>query len=138
MASRADQPKRSAVARRRRRTDPAYRARRNEAVARWKRKPGSAQKILAWYLKRTYGLSTEQYAAMLALQGNRCGICGSFSSGVMTKGGHARWHVDHDHTTGRVRGLLCGPCNVGLGGFKDNPVALRNAAIYLEANSGNK
>lgn len=72
-------------------------------------------------LKRRYGLTQADYDTMLAEQGGVCWICGT--------GG--KLHVDHDHDTGKVRGLLCPDCNVGLGYFKDSPVALRRAAAYL-------
>lgn len=64
---------------------------------------------------------------MLVEQGNQCAICG--------KDFHQRKvpHVDHDHATGVVRGLLCRACNIGLGKFEDNVEALRRAADYVEA-----
>jgi hypothetical protein len=73
--------------------------------------------------KVLYGLSAEQYAAMLA-QG--CEICGS------TERGRQGLAIDHDHATGVVRGTLCGPCNRGIGFFRDNPAVLINAALYLQ------
>jgi hypothetical protein len=126
----------AAAIRERRKNDPEFKARRNAAVARWQAKPGSAAKQFAWYLKRTYGLTIEQHAALLSAQGHRCGICGSDDPGIRTKGKVHRWHVDHDHATGKVRGLLCGSCNIGLGSFFDNTVALRNAVVYLEKHRG--
>lgn len=72
----------------------------------------------------TYGLTRDELAAMLA-QHSVCAICGTANWG--RKGPV----VDHDHTTGRVRGILCGHCNMGLGRFRDNPDTLRMALEYL-------
>jgi hypothetical protein len=77
-------------------------------------------------LKGKYGLTVEQFDAMLADQGGTCAICGTDQPG--TKG----WCVDHCHHTGRVRGVLCTPCNTGIGQMKDDPARLRAAAAYLE------
>jgi hypothetical protein len=78
-------------------------------------------------LLRNYGLSTEQYDALMNKQGCACAICGT--TDFMGKGKTA--HVDHCHETGAVRGLLCNLCNVGLGAFHDSVEKLRNAMKYL-------
>lgn len=75
-----------------------------------------------------YGLTPEQYAEMLEEQGGVCAICGTDE----WPGKGNRPHVDHDHSTGRVRGILCSHCNHGLGKFRDDPERLRAAAEYLE------
>lgn len=67
----------------------------------------------------------ERYAAMLIAQDSRCAICNCTSDRTL--------HLDHIHGTDRVRALLCGPCNQGLGSFKDSPERLRCAAKYLES-----
>lgn len=78
------------------------------------------------YLKARYNLTIEQYAAMEAAQGGVCAICRQQS-----RGSDRRLHVDHDHATGRVRGLLCFSCNAGLGNFDDRREWLEAAIQYL-------
>lgn len=76
-------------------------------------------------LLRKYGLDEMQYQQMLAAQGGCCAICGGLR-------GKYKLAVDHDHTTGVVRGLLCQPCNRALGYFKDSPSVLQAATTYLQ------
>lgn len=80
-------------------------------------------------LKSLFGLSLEEYEDMILLQGNKCKICKKpFGK---KKGDRPR--VDHDHKTGKVRGLLCVQCNTCLGMSGDNATRLRLGAEYLEA-----
>ncbi len=74
-------------------------------------------------LKRRYGLTPTARENMAIRQGHKCAICRVGPSE----------YVDHDHATGRVRGLLCTHCNRGLGGFRDEPNFLRAAVAYLES-----
>lgn len=74
--------------------------------------------------KRNYGLTPAAFESMKAAQQNRCAICGQ----------EAKLCVDHDHATGKVRGLLCGPCNQGLGNFKDSKALLLAGADYIGKN----
>lgn len=75
-------------------------------------------------LKRLFNLTPEQYDAILSEQGGVCSICKT-----PPKGKHLA--VDHCHTTGEIRGLLCNDCNIGLGYFQDNPDYLLAAITYL-------
>jgi hypothetical protein len=77
-------------------------------------------------LKKYYGLSERDYDAMVASQGGLCGLC-------RRPPGKRGLAVDHDHSTGRVRALLCDSCNVALGLMRDDPALLRAAANYIEA-----
>ena len=78
---------------------------------------------------RPYGLSADEYRSLVEKQQNRCAICGSPPQ-------KRRLCVDHDHTTGKVRELLCRTCNAGLGHFKDNEELLLAAASYLKKHVG--
>jgi hypothetical protein len=80
--------------------------------------------------QRRYGISAEQYQELFNAQNGVCAICGNPETRIH-KGVVARLSVDHDHITGTVRGLLCQPCNLGLGGFKDEIELLSNAIDYL-------
>jgi Recombination endonuclease VII. len=73
-----------------------------------------------------YGLTLEQWVELFKSQGEVCAICGTDK-----KRGH-NWHTDHCHTTGKVRGILCGWCNTGIGKLQENPEIFRKALEYLE------
>ena len=77
-------------------------------------------------LIRTYGITLEQYADMFQSQGLRCAICNTEDPGK--KG---VFPVDHDHNSGKIRGILCTNCNTGLGRFKDNIAFLESVSAYL-------
>lgn len=79
-------------------------------------------------LMRSYGITIEQYEEMLKEQRGMCRICKIPRPGG--KGSH--FHVDHDHNTKKVRGLLCHHCNTGLGAFKDSFDLLNKAAQYIK------
>jgi hypothetical protein len=80
----------------------------------------------AGHLKRKYGMTLEDYDRMLEAQGGGCAICGR----PPRQGTHL--HVDHDHDTRRVRGLLCFSCNVAVGQLQHDPGRILRAADYLE------
>lgn len=92
-----------------RRRDPAWRAYKSEAE-----------------LIRKYGITMADFDALLATQNGACAICKGDRSGP-----GARFHVDHEHTTGRVRGLLCSRCNTAIGLLRDDPTLAEAAAAYL-------
>lgn len=73
---------------------------------------------------KEYGLTVEQLRALLTRKA--CDICGEVFSSTKHR------HVDHNHETGKARGLLCSNCNHAIGKMKDNPELLRKAAAYLE------
>lgn len=79
------------------------------------------------HLRKQFGMTPADFDALLAGQGGVCGICrGALAD---SRGFHP--HVDHWHDTGRVRGILCLKCNVGLGAFGDDPERLGQALRYL-------
>ncbi len=86
-------------------------------------KPDLAAKMRGFHLKRTYGLSSEQYQAMYNEQRGKCALC--FSSQPVLC-------VDHDHSSGKNRLLLCKRCNHALGLFLESPAVMRRAALYVE------
>lgn len=82
-----------------------------------------------YYRLRCYGIDQSTFDQMMQSQNNKCGICNvTFDFGV-------KWlspHVDHNHSTGKVRSLLCQKCNLGLGNFRETPELLIKAANYLK------
>ena len=83
------------------------------------------EKLLVWQhhtrLKK-YAITEDHFSDLLKTQGGVCAICGDKNPRC----------VDHNHVTGKVRGLLCMPCNFSIGTMQDSPERLRKAASYLE------
>ena len=93
---------------------------------RYTNSPQGKSNLRNWNLKNKYNITPEQYEALLVSQDYKCAICRTDKPG-----GRGRFHVDHDHETGQVRGLLCYSCNTSLGGFKDDPSITDAATNYL-------
>ncbi len=85
---------------------------------------------LATRLSTLYGLTVAQYTEMIEAQTNICAICGE-PPGTSKAGKPQRLAIDHDHASGQVRGLLCGPCNQALGLFRDRTDRMLSALEYL-------
>ena len=99
-----------------------------ELKARWYRenKEKSAESARRSSMMRLYGITPEERDQLLVSQGNKCAVCGSDEP--CGKG----WHVDHCHSSGKVRGVLCNHCNLMLGYARDNSATLQAAIQYLE------
>jgi hypothetical protein len=83
------------------------------------------KKYRVWDLHKK-GLTVAEYDEIWNRQGQKCGLCGD----ATTTG--RGWHVDHNHESGKIRGIVCHNCNLGLGHFRDNPDFLRKAIEYLK------
>jgi hypothetical protein len=107
------------------------RERANEHARKWR--AANRDKVRAAKLRTQYGLDQASFDSIFAAQGHGCAICGR------AEPRSTNWHVDHDHaccppkgSCGKcVRGILCGPCNRGLGYFGDDESRLVAAAEYL-------
>jgi hypothetical protein len=99
------------------------------ATRRWEKQNPKAHQRQIWRTRiRQLGLKRDMERILNALEKQkRCAICGCPAKRM----NRTRLHIDHDHRRKRFRGLICGECNFGLGLFKDNPMRLRKAAVYL-------
>lgn len=93
---------------------------------------GARRKKRSWTLHSRYGITLEEFEKLLDKQGGCCAACSTKHQ--ETNGRAGKLHVDHDHSTGAVRGLLCGPCNNALGHL-EGP-RLRPLLAYLERAGG--
>jgi hypothetical protein len=85
----------------------------------------------AWGIRKRFGFSPVDYESMAEWQNRQCAICLG-PSGSYRDGRERKFCIDHDHETGKIRGLLCNGCNRGIGYFSDSPDNLRRAIAYLE------
>lgn len=94
------------------------------SMAAYKANPRKSQNAR---LKRKFGISIEQYDEMLKNQDGRCAICETHRSWF-----RQAFAVDHNHKTGKIRGLLCAACNTAIGKLKEDLEIIRRAMIYLQ------
>lgn len=98
---------------------------RNASYRSWRK--ANPHKVREQKYKNRYGISITEYNSLLKRQEYSCKICG-----INSPGRRNYFFVDHCHSTGRVRGLLCDNCNKGLGHFKDNISTLKMAIKYIK------
>lgn len=113
----------------------------------WQEHPAEKKVILARYrmthsteyknriyfkhsLKKKYGMTEADWANMFLHQGGKCAICGDWLD-LAFHGHDSKIHIDHNHTTGKVRGMLCSACNHAVGFLRDNPKLALKVANYL-------
>ncbi len=105
-----------------------------EAKTRWNRE--NREYRAHKYIEKKYGITFEQYEEMLLAQGNACALNPThvepeyYKSKVGRRGGF--WHIDHDHLTGKIRGILCRTCNTAIGALGDDVQGLTLALNYLK------
>ena len=107
------------------------RERRRESNVRYRQSDHGYIKARLGGIKRRYGLEPEDFYALFERQGGRCAVC-STELDLADRDRTGQLHVDHCHDSGKVRGILCGPCNRGLGCFFDDRDRLRAAIAYLD------
>jgi len=93
--------------------------------AEYQRRPETRERARASARKYKYGITADEYDALVLASGGLCAICQSDMGDDIC--------VDHCHDSGSVRGLLCRNCNFGLGHFRDDPARLTAALAYLSA-----
>mgnify|MGYP006784045891 CR=1 FL=1 len=86
------------------------------------------RRVRGYNLKASHGIKQDDYEAMASKQGHACAICRSKEPG----GPGDRFHVDHNHATGKIRGLLCAKCNTAIGLLKEDAIVIQRALNYLK------
>lgn len=79
------------------------------------------------YSCKQFGITVEDYNEMFEKQEGKCAICGKHQTELKKA-----LAIDHSHKTGKVRGLLCGNCNIGIGNLQDDPYVITRALEYLQ------
>ena len=110
-----------------RRHTPARKIMHGKAYKKWEQSMKGRKYLRESTLKRNFGLTLEDYDKMLVVQNSRCAICNVHQSKL-----EIRLAVDHDHETGRIRGLVCRDCNFFLGHLEKNYGLLLQALEYLK------
>lgn len=122
-----------AKARSRARSTEEQRSRHREQILKWRKdNPDAVKEHDRKQKLKKYGLSIEAYDELFWAQNEVCAICGLPETSRRKSGALQRLAIDHCELTGRVRGLLCSRCNLGIGYLKHDVSRLKNAIVYLE------
>lgn len=95
---------------------------------RTKRKGTTEAERMAWFRHKKYGLEKSEFPDWFMIAHGKCAIC---SKDLSLNSKKNKACLDHDHKTGKIRGILCHLCNAGLGFFKDNPAILKKAMEWV-------
>ena len=106
-----------------------FRKKHPERVLAAQRAARTPEKSRRHNMKYNHGLTPEQFDAMFESQDKGCAICGVTEAKPW-------WHVDHCHSTGKIRGILCHYCNVSLGYAKESVSRLENMIVYIRKHNG--
>ena len=108
-----------------------WRAKNKDKVSAYnKKRPKNAEARRRHHLKKTYGLSLEEYNQKLVTQNGVCAICKQPELSIR-RGSYKSLDVDHNHETGEIRGLLCSACNAALGLLKEDAQRIESLLAYL-------
>jgi hypothetical protein len=113
-------------------TEPDTDHRSPEAIKAAKKREDNREWYRDYHLNRKYKISSKKYVELLVQQKGVCAICGNPETDTDENGRVREFHVDHDHDTGTVRGLLCGACNKGIGHMREDIERLKSAIRYIE------
>jgi hypothetical protein len=98
-----------------------------EKLKEFKQSPAGKRSDRKGHLRRKFGMSLEDYDELVEKQGGVCAVCGYPPDEGKS------FHIDHDHDSGRIRGLLCSRCNHAIGLLRDDPEVIESALTYLAA-----
>lgn len=115
--------------------DPERKAKRRERSTEYARnwRIKNPDRYMDRVLRREFGITFSDFKETYDKQNGKCAIClEKLPDDFMRSKSRKGVHIDHDHVTDVVRGILCFRCNIGLGSFRDSPEFLRSAALYLE------
>ncbi|KKM26565.1 hypothetical protein LCGC14_1583510 [marine sediment metagenome] len=116
------------------RSRESYRKNREKILSRnrkYRQSPEGGRRFKSSRMKAKYGISLDEVEALLEKQNGLCAICQQPEQETI-RGKYKQLAIDHDHKTGRIRGLLCANCNQGLGRFEDDPARLLAAVQYIQ------
>lgn len=103
-------------------------------MSKWSKQAYTTAKGRKANLRYNYGITPTEYRALFEAQQGKCAICGRPETSIDDRTKQVKYlHVDHCHTTGKVRSLLCAECNAALGQMHDDPERIRLLLAYAEA-----